>query len=310
VTPLVALSLLFAAVVAAGVAGLYLAWPRRMTAEEWVIHRREAALGRGSPRAGMMPTLLGSGTRWGWRLRRALGIVSADLRLLHLRGLSPTAAEAELATSLLRLGALGAGGGLAVGLALWALSGREGNFDIVVLMTVAFGVLPPAIKWQRIRREAGTARTAIQRRLPRLLTGTRVVLESGAATAQQALALAVSVYRDPAADVLREALLDQEVRRVELPDALDQAGRTYGVETLRRLADAYRVGTREGTKMADLLSEFALELRQSEHTDYRERMTRTPVLMAVPVLVFFVLPLLALVLLLVLWPLEGALSQL
>jgi len=38
-------------------------------------------------------------------------------------------------------------------------------------------------------------------------------------------------------------------------------------------------------------------------------MTRAPVLMAVPALVFFVLPLLAVLLLLILFPLESAFTQ-
>ena len=47
----------------------------------------------------------------------------------------------------------------------------------------------------------------------------------------------------------------------------------------QKLADAYRVGTRQGTRMADLLLDFALDLQRTEHVAYRERMTRAPVLM-------------------------------
>ena len=269
-----------------------------------------------------MARLMGADQRWS-QLRRALAVAGADLRLLHLttprnlrfpgdagRRLSTLAGEAELVTSLARLAAIGAGAGLTAGLALWLLSGREGPLGMVLLMAAALGVLPPAISWERLRRQANQARSAIRRRLPRLLTGARVVLEGSGVTPQQALSVAVAVYRDPAAGVLREALLDQQVRRVELPDSLDQIGHAYGVEALRRLADAYRVATRQGTKMADLLSEFALDLRQEEHTHYLERMTRAPVLMALLALVFFVMPLLAMVMLLVLSPLMEALSQL
>lgn len=309
-TPLLALSLLLAAVAAGASAGLYLAWPRRMSAEEWVLHRRKAAMGQGSGRSGLALGLVTRDKRWMARLGATLGLVRADLKLLDLRGLIPTSAEAELLTSLLRLALLGAAAGLLTGIGIWVLSGRAGLPVTALLLTLAFGALMPAVRWLRLRRQASQARVAIQRRLPRLLTGTRVLLESGAVTPQQALATAVNVYRDPAADLLREALLNQEVRRVELQEALDQAGRLYGLEPLRRLADAYRVGTRHGTQMADLLSEFALDLRQEEHAAYRERMTRAPVLMTLPALIFFVLPFLALVLLLVLSPLEGAFSQL
>lgn len=309
-TPLLVLSFLLAAVTAGATAGVYLAWPRRMSAEEWVMHRRQAAMGQGSARSGLVRRLVTRDDNWTARLRATLGLVGADLKLLDLRGLIATSAESELLTSLLRLALLGAGTGLVAGMAIWFLSGRAGLPITALLLTLAFGALLPAVRWLRMRRQASQARVAIQRRLPRLLTGTRVLLESGAVTPQQALSTAVSVYRDPAADLLREALLNQEVRRVELQEALDQVGLVYGLEPLRRLADAYRVGTRHGTQMADLLSEFALDLRHAEHAAYRERITRAPVLMTLPALIFFVLPLLALVLLIVLSPLEGAFSQL
>ena len=211
---------------------------------------------------------------------------------------------------LLRLGALGAGAGLAAGIAIWLVSGRPGLPGSALLLPVACGGLLPGLRWLRLRRSATRARVAIRRRLPRILGGSRVLLESGAVTPHQALSAAVTVYRDAAADVLREALLQQEVHRSELQAALDHVGETYGLEELRRLADAYRVGTKHGTQMADLLTEFAIRLRQGEHAAYRERMTRAPVLMAVPALVFFVLPLLAVLLLLILFPLESALTQL
>jgi hypothetical protein len=179
-----------------------------------------------------------------------------------------------------------------------------------VLLPLAFGAMLPGLRWLGLRRRASRARVTIRRRLPRILGGARVLLESGAATPQGALSAAVAIYRDVTSDVLREALLRHEVRRVELQETLDMAGEVYGLYELRQLADAYRMGTRHGTQMADLLAEFAGRLRQVEHAAYRERMTRAPVLMAVPALVFFVLPLIALLLLLVLFPLEGAFAQL
>jgi Flp pilus assembly protein TadB len=308
--PLLALSVLLAAVCAAATAGLYLAWPRPMTAEEWVMHRREAAATRGPRARGLASRLLGADTRWTSRLRWLMSLARSDLRLLRLRERNPIGNEDELAAGLLRAAALGTVGGLVINGALLALSGGQGLSPGLVLLPVAAGTLLPALRWTRLRRRAAEERAVIMRRLPRLLTGARVLLESGAVTPQQALSTAASVYSDPAADILREVLVDQEVRRVELQEALDQTGEAYGLEPLRRLADAYRVGARHGTQMADLLSEFALDLRQAEHSAYRERMTRAPVLMTLPTLIFFVVPLLALVLLLVLAPLEQTLSQL
>ena len=84
----------------------------------------------------------------------------------------------------------------------------------------------------------------------------------------------------------------------------------YRLEPLQRLADALRVGARFGSGMAELLIEFAVETRQDWHTAYRERMVRAPVLMAVPALFFFVLPLLAVILLLVVTPLINGIGRL
>ena len=309
-TALTLLGFLLAAVASTALAGLCLVWPREATAEEWVLHRRASMHSRPSSRPAVALRLVGRGTRLELRLRWLLPLVRADLRLLQLRGESPAVSEEELVAGLLRLCLLGAGTGLGVGMSAWLLAGRAGIPGAALLLAIACGGLLPGLRWLGLRRRAGQARDAIRRRLPRILTGARVLLESGAVTPQQALSGAVTVYRDPAADVLREALLHQEVRRVELQETLDQVGETYGLEELRRLADAFRVGTRHGTQMADLLAEFALRLRQGEHADYRERMTRAPVLMAVPALVFFVLPLLTVILLLVLFPMESAFSQL
>ena len=76
------------------------------------------------------------------------------------------------------------------------------------------------------------------------------------------------------------------------------------------MADAFRIGSRYGTHMGNLLTDFALELRRGWHADYRERISRAPVLMTLPAMVFFVLPLLALILLLVFTPLMKTLAEL
>lgn len=304
------ISLLFAVAAAVAVSGFYLAWPRAMTLEEWVVHRRAMAQRDASARRGPAVRLLAGRTGLAARQRWLVDLARADLLLLALHGLSVFASEDELVARLLRRAGLGAACGFTTGLLLWLLAGRPGVPVAAVALGVVAGALLPAVSWTRLRRLAAQTRASIERGLPRLLTGSRVLLESGATTPQQALNAAVRSYRDPAADVLHEVLLDQGVRQVELQEALQLVARRCALEPLRRLADVYRVGIRQGTQMADLLTDFALDLRHREHAAYRERMTRAPVLMTLPALVFFVLPLLALVLLLVVSPLEGALSQL
>jgi Flp pilus assembly protein TadB len=137
-----------------------------------------------------------------------------------------------------------------------------------------------------------------------------MLLESGGATPEAALIVAVGAYRDPAADLLQEALRIRQVRRVDLDSALDEVAERFGVEDLTRLAEAYRVGTRYGTSLSELLSDFSSSMRHGWHAEYRERITRAPVLMQIPVLIFFITPFAFLVMYLIYKPLVEMLSHL
>jgi len=91
---------------------------------------------------------------------------------------------------------------------------------------------------------------------------------------------------------------------------MDEVSDRYAIRELRRLADNFRIGHRYGTGMSALLADFAKAARESWHAQYRQRITRAPVLMTVPALIFFVLPLLVLVMFLVFTPLMGTLGRL
>ena len=304
--------LALAALCGVAAAACFLVLPRRPTAEEWVVHRRALAA------AGAPTTAIGFRGTGAWRRRwfspdryRTIADAAArDLELLRLAGqqapLSPDALAGTLASS----AAAGAVAGLIAGLALWLLEGRPGLPLIALFVALLGSIALPSVTWARYGLRARRLRTAVQRSLPRVLTGARVLLESGAATPEGALATAASTYQDPAGDLLREALRIKEVRRVELEAALDEVGERYGIQTFHRLADAFRVGSRYGTQMSALLADFAASIRAGWHAEYRERITRAPVLMTVPALVFFVLPLLVLIMFLVFSPLMGTLSQL
>lgn len=304
--PLLALALVLALVVSVALAGVYASWPRWVSPDEWITRRRASELGpdaRWPATAGLVRL---TAARLGW----TVAVIDADLALLRSQGLGLGGDDEELALELLRLGALGVAGGVIIGIGLWLASGRHGVPWSAGLLVGVGAVLLPALRWLSFRRQGDAMRSTIRHRLPRLLTGSRVLLESGALTLQKALTTTVAIYQDPASGVLREALRDGQVRRVELHTALDAVAQRYRLEPVQRLADAFRMGTRFGTEMADLLSTFAAEVRQGWHAEYRERMTRAPVLMTIPALVFFVVPLFGLVLLLVLTPLMRSLSQL
>jgi hypothetical protein len=287
------------------VSWLFIAWPRRITAEEWIVHRRSFQRAHDTTTQSVALSI--------GRTARVPGIwllPDADLALL---GLASFGAPATRADALRRLALLG--GGSAAGVIIVASIGGIATGAIWLAVASPLLALLAALvaltgQWLRWRFEVTSVRTAIRKDLPRLLTGARVLLDSGTANAEQALAAAVGTYADPAAELLREALRLKEVRRVEFEAAVDEVADRYAVGEFHRLADSLRVGHRYGTGMSMLLVDFAQRARSSWHASYRERITRAPVLMTVPALMFFVLPLLVLVMFLVFSPLMGTLSRL
>jgi len=298
-------ALVLSGLTAVAVSWLFIAWPRRITAEEWIVHRRSferahdattQSVGLSIARTARVPGI--------WLLP------DADLALL---GLSSFGAPATRADALRRLAVLGGGAAAGVIIVASILGIATGATWLAVaspLLALLAALVALTGQWLRWRFEVASVRTAIRKDLPRLLTGARVLLDSGTANAEQALAAAVGTYADPAAELLREALRLKEVRRVEFEAAVDEVADRYAVGEFHRLADSLRVGHRYGTGMSVLLVDFAQRARSSWHASYRERITRAPVLMTVPALMFFVLPLLVLVMFLVFSPLMGTLSRL
>jgi Flp pilus assembly protein TadB len=287
------------------VSWLFIAWPRRLSAEEWIVHRRSFQRSHDTTKQPVGLSILRTGSVAGVAI-----LPEADVALISLASPDAPATQGD---ALRRLALLA--GGSAVGVIIVASVGgiATGAMWLAVasplLALLAAGVALTG-QWVRWRIEAARIRTVIRRDLPRLLTGARVLLDSGTANAEQALAAAVSTYADPAAELLREALRRKEVRRVDFEGAVDEVADRYAVEEFHRLADSLRIGHRYGTGMSTLLVDFAQRARGSWHASYRERITRAPVLMTVPALMFFVLPLLVLVMFLVFAPLMGTLSRL
>jgi len=312
VTPAFIAGLCLAAIASAALAGVYLLWPRRLTAEEWVFHRR--ALSAMKPPVAAVGTIRLPRPRWLRPPSEAYGTLAApvrpDLALLGLFGRTTFKDERALLSSLFRRALIGGAAGFAAGLLIWIGQGHPLPPWMPFGVSLAGLVLLPTLTWIRIRREAGRLRSAIENRLPRLLTAARMLLESGAATPERALSEAVAIHDDPASEVLREALRSKEVLKLEIEEAIDEVAGRYAIAALVRIADGFRVGRRYGTGMAQLLAEHARELGSHQHQRYRERITRAPVLMTVPALLFFVAPLLVLIMYLVFSPLLSALGQL
>ncbi len=307
-----AISFALALVAGSAATGLLVAWPRRLTAEEWVLRRRAAAAlpaRRSAARRTWRPVIPAGWADWTAFSQTATAI-DRDLRLARLAGVRTLPSNPAQFSDHLARGAL-AGGvlGLLLGVAAWRLAavGSGWTIGLPALVGLAGGT---ALAYVRQRRAAQGLRQRVVRRLPRVITGARMVMESGAATPEGALAMAASLYVDPATDLIREAIRIREVHKLSLEDALDQVAGDYGLDPFHRLADAFRIGRRYGTRLSEILAGFAADLRREWYAAYQERITRAPILMTIPALCFFVAPLLFLVLFLVFAPLFTILSQL
>ncbi len=295
-------------------AALVALWPRRLSAEEWVLHRRAATVVReGRTRSGWMPPSSILPRRWLDRraYREAAEAIERDLRFARLAGFGSLPSTPEQLLELVAKAAMTGGViGLLFAVFAWRIGVVQSLWGAAVLFALLGAAGGAAVEYRRVRRRAQRLRRSVVRRLPRVITGARMVMESGAATPEGALAMAVGLYTDPASDLLREAIRIKEVHKLNLEDALDQVGRHYGLSPFGQLADAFRIGRRYGTRLSDILASFAQELRREWHAAYRERITRAPVLMTIPALIFFVAPLLFLILFLVFSPLFSILGQL
>ena len=304
-TPSLVGALALSALTGVTVSWLFIAWPRRMTAEEWIVHRRSFQRAHDATRQPRRLALVRQGSVAGVRI-----LPDQDLALLNLASSSAPASHAVAFRRLAVVAGSTAAGVLVIA-TLGAIATGTTQFAVVSpLIALAVAAAAAIALWLRWRFEVAGIRAAIRKDVPRLLTGARVLLDSGAANAEQALAAAVGTYADPAAELLREALRRKEVRRIDFESAVDEVADRYGIDDMHRLADSLRVGHRYGTGMSSLLVDFAQRARTSWHGAYRERITRAPVLMTVPTLIFFVLPLLVLVMFLVFAPLMGTLARL
>ena len=184
-------ALVLSGLTAVTVSWLFIAWPRRITAEEWIVHRRSFQRAHDTTKQSVGLSI--------GRTARVPGIwllPDADLALL---GLASFGAPATRADALRRLALLG--GGSAAGVIIVASIGGIATGATWLAVASPLLVLLAALvaltgQWVRWRLEVSGVRTAIRKDLPRLLTGARVLLDSGTANAEQALAAAVGTYAE------------------------------------------------------------------------------------------------------------------
>lgn len=304
------LQLVLAVLAGVSFAAAYLLWPRPITAGEWVARRRAAEGVTSHPTAT-------SGVRWPRFTRsrpfpsvlRLPADLSHDLALLRLTDTGLPTDEEQLRERLLLAAPVAAAVGLVAGLAVHVLRGFVGFPSVELLLPLATGVGAPLLLLRLVTTRAGAVRGEVEQNLPRVLTGARMMLESGAATPEAALVRAAALYRDPATALLREAGRIREVELVSVDVALDRVAAVYGVGSMSRLADAYRIATQYGSGVGDVIADQAENLRQKSEADERSRITSAPVRMVIPAIAFYITPILAVILFVVIGQLMIALRQ-
>lgn len=292
--------------VSAGLA--FLLWPRRLTATEWASHRRlvggAAPLGRTRSRRGRLR--LPDGISGVISMPAGLG---RDLALLRLRESGLPSTEADLRRLLWQGAVIAALAGLALGGAIQVLGVIPGSPPVAVVLPLLTGVTAPVLLIRFVRRRAARAREELARALPRVLTGARMLMESGGVTPERALTEVAALYFDPATQLLQEAGRVRDVRLATIDEALDTVAATYGVEGLHRLADAFRIGRQYGTGMSGVLSDFADGLTRQAEVAEETRITTAPIKLVYPGLAFFFTPFFLLILYLFVAPLTQVLNR-
>src|SRR5260370_37429284 len=158
------------------VSWLFIAWPRRISAEEWIVRRRPFQRAHDTTKQPVGLSLLRTGSVAGLAI-----LPEADVALLSLASPGAPATQGD---ALRRLALLAGGsavgviivvsvGGIATG-AMWLAVASP-----LLALLAAGGAV--AVQWGRWRLEAAGVRTVIPMELPLLVTGARVLVYSATA---------------------------------------------------------------------------------------------------------------------------------
>src|SRR5438874_3235394 len=147
---------------------LIASWPRRVTAEEWILRRRQASTPHARKgRAGWLrPVRLPSGWAEQAGYREAAQEVERDLRLAQLARFAalPSSPE-QLFERLAKAGLTGAVIGLLLAIFLWRAGITDNPWPVAVFLTLLGGVGATAEAYRRVRTTASALRRSVIRRL-------------------------------------------------------------------------------------------------------------------------------------------------
>jgi tight adherence protein C len=168
---------------------------------------------------------------------------------------------------------------------LWVVSSR--NLTPLQTITLAVAVIPfpVLLPYTVLRRRVKNRQTRIMRALPDALDLLVTSVEAGMGI-DAAFAVVTERTTGPLADTfalyLRQVGLGRSRR-----EALSHIAERTGVQDLVGLASAVVQGEELGTTMGDVLRRQAEDLRVLRAQRARERAQRAPVLMTIPLVIFF-----------------------
>ena len=180
--------------------------------------------------------------------------------------------------------ALIAAGG--VGMFIWVVASRPGITPLQV-MTFAIGTIPfpLVLPYAALRRKVKNRQSSITRALPEAMDLLVTCVEAGMGV-DAAFAMVAERTTGPLSETfalyLRQVGLGRSRR-----EALTYVADRTGVQDLVGLASSIIQGEELGTTMGDVLRRQAEDIRALRAQRARERAQRAPVLMTIPLVLFF-----------------------
>src|SRR6267143_5224859 len=172
-------ALVLSALTGVTVSWFFISWPRRISAEEWIVHRRSFQRAHDTTKQFGGLSILRTGSVAGLRI-----LPEADVALLSLASPHAPATQGDAIRRL----ALLAGGSAVGAIIVASIGGLATGATWLAVFSPLIALLAAGAavtgQWVRWRFEVASVRASIRKDLPRLLTGARVLLDSGTANAE------------------------------------------------------------------------------------------------------------------------------
>lgn len=163
------------------------------------------------------------------------------------------------------------------------------DMPLVLVLTVALcgALLPGAVFFERIKKEAAGARRTFSYALSSYLDLASVLLAGGAGS-ETALNAAAATGHSWSFDLIRRALETARAERTPSWRAFSALGREYGIVDLERLAGSMQLAGEQGAKVRTSLATQAEALRSRQIAEIEAEAQAATERMGVPTVLLFV----------------------